>query len=305
MTLKHIEAFRVVVQTGSMTEASRRLHTSQPQVSRLVSQLEAIIGFALFERSGTRLAPSLEGKRFFQDVEKAFAGLQGLESAASNIRTFGGDRLAVAAMARIAGGVLSQAVVRFKREHPETLVTIHSGAATTVDTWVSSGLCDLGLAILYGDDPPGMHVETLLGMDCVALLPREHRLARARQVRASDLDGEAFISFPLGSGPRERIDQVLAAAGVKTRTVLESDLGASVCSLVAAGLGVSVINPLAALEEQRNLDFEVRAFKPAITVRLALLLAPDAPHSRLVSAFKEVVREVIESELDHIRPYRS
>ncbi|SDH35832.1 LysR substrate binding domain-containing protein [Variovorax sp. OV700] len=181
MTLKHIEAFRVVVQTGSMTEASRRLHTSQPQVSRLVSQLEAIIGFALFERSGTRLAPSLEGKRFFQEVEKAFAGLQGLESAASNIRTFGGDRLAVAAMARIAGGVLSQAVVRFKREHPETLVTIHSGAATTVDTSVSSGLCDLGLAILYGDDPPGMRVETLLSMDCVALLPGKHRLARAKR----------------------------------------------------------------------------------------------------------------------------
>lgn len=62
---------------------------------------------------------------------------------------------------------------------------------------------------------------------------------------------------------------------------------------------------MAALEEQRNLDFEVRTFKPAIRVRLALLLAPDAPHSRLVSAFKEVVRGVIESELDHIRPYRS
>lgn len=305
MTLKHIEAFRVVMQTGSMTEASRRLHTSQPQVSRLVSQLEAITGFPLFERSGTRLVSSLDGKRFFQEVEKTFAGLQSLESAASNIRTFGGDRLAVAAMARIAGGILSDAVAGFKRNHPETLVTIHSGAATTVNTWVTSGLCDLGLAILYGDDPPGMQVESLFSMDCVALLPRNHRLARAKFVRASDLDGEAFISFPLGSGPRERVDQVLAAAGVRTRTVLESDLGTSVCSLVAAGLGVSVINPLAALEEQRNFDFEVRTFKPAIAVRLAILLAPDAPGSRLVSAFKDVVRGVIETELDHVRPYRS
>ena len=30
MTLKHIEAFRLVMQTGSMTEAARALHTSQP-----------------------------------------------------------------------------------------------------------------------------------------------------------------------------------------------------------------------------------------------------------------------------------
>eukprot|EP01032_Pedospumella_encystans_P034387 gene34387-38872_t len=168
MTLKHIEAFRIVMQTGSMTEAARRLHTSQPQVSRLVSQLEAIVGFLLFERRGTRLLPSLDGKRFFQDVEKAFVGLEGLEGAASNIRSFGGDRLAVAAMPRIAGGLLSKAVAQFKAEHPETLLTIHSGAAATVNTWVSSGLCELGLAILYGDDVPGMQVQTLLTMDCVA-----------------------------------------------------------------------------------------------------------------------------------------
>ena len=304
MSLKHIEAFRVVMQAGSMTEAARRLHTSQPQVSRLVAQLEAIAGFALFTRSGTRLLPSLDGKRFFQDVEKAFAGLQGLEAAAANIRTFGGDRLAVAAMPRIAGGVLSMAVAQFTRDHPGTLVTIHSGAAATVNTWVSGGLCELGLAVLYGDDVPGMRVETLLRMDCACVLPRGHQLAPQRQVQASDLDGEPFVSFPLGSGPRERIDQVLAAAGVRPSTVLESDLGASVCSLVALGLGVSVINPLAALDEQRNLALEVRPFRPAITVRLAILLPPDAPHSRLAAVFSDRVRRVIDAELAHIQPYR-
>ncbi|WP_296723759.1 LysR substrate-binding domain-containing protein [Variovorax sp.] len=304
MTLKHIEAFRIVMQTGSMTEAARRLHTSQPQVSRLVSQLEAIVGFLLFERRGTRLLPSLDGKRFFQDVEKAFVGLEGLEGAASNIRSFGGDRLAVAAMPRIAGGLLSKAVAQFKAEHPEALLTIHSGAAATVNTWVSSGLCELGLAILYGDDVPGMQVQTLLTMDCVAVLPIGHRLAKRKQVAAADLEGEAFVSFPLGSAPRERIDRVLAAAGARTRTVLESDLGASVCALVAAGLGVSVLNPLAALEERRNLELAVRAFVPAIPVRLALLLPPDAPDSRLVSAFADQVRAVIASDLEVIRPYR-
>lgn len=303
MTLKHIEAFRIVMQAGAMTEAARRLHTSQPQVSRLISQLEAIIGFALFERRGTRLAPLLDGKRFLEDVEKAFAGLQALEAAASNIRSFRGDRLAVAAMPRIAAGLLTKSVAQFKRDHAETLVTIHSGAAGTVNSWVSSGLCDLGLAILYGDDVPGMRVETLLRMDCVAVLPKKHRLTQQRRISAPDLEGEDFVSFPLGSAARERIDQVLAAAGVKPRTVLESDLGASVCALVGAGFGISVINPLAALEEQRNCELEVRAFKPAISVRLALLSPPDSPYSRLVAAFIDCVRRVIKTDsgLDHAK----
>lgn len=304
MSLKHIEAFRVVMQTGSMTETARRLHTSQPQVSRLVSQLEGIVGFALFERIGTRLASSIDGKRFFQDVEKAFAGLQGLEAAALNIRSFGGDRLTVAAMPRIAGGILSKAVAQFKRSFPGTLVTIHSGAAATVDSWVSSGLCELGLAMLYGVDPPGMQVVTLASMDCVCVLPKAHRLARRKQIHATDLEGEAFVSFPLGSGARERIDRVLIAEAVRPHTVLESDLGTSVCSLVAAELGVSVINPLAALEEQRHQAIEVRPFKPAIAVRLAILLPPGAPQSRLVSTFADQVRQAIASDLKHISPHR-
>ncbi|MDB5900507.1 MAG: transcriptional regulator, LysR family [Ramlibacter sp.] len=294
--LKHVEAFRTVMQAGSMTEAARRLHTSQPQISRLVSQLEAIVRFALFERSGTRLLPTLDGKRFFEDVEKTFVGLAGLDAAAANIRSFGGDRLSVAAMPRLAGGLLTRAVAQFKREHPDTLVTIRSGGAAAVDSWVSSGLCDVGLAVLYGE-APGLRVETLLTMDCVAVLPKGHRLTRLQRVQASDLEGEAFISFPVGSVPRERMDQVLAAAGAKPRTAVESDLGASVCALVAAGLGVSLINPLAALEEHRISDVELRPFTPSVPVSLAFLFPPHASASRLVTAFTDHARRVIAPEL--------
>lgn len=302
MTLKHIEAFRLVMQTGSMTEASRRLYTSQPQVSRLVSQLEAIVRFALFERHGTRLLPTLDGKRFFEDVERSFVGLAGLEAAASNIRSFGGHRLSVAAMPRLAGGMLTRAVGQFKRDHPDSLITIHSGAAAAVNTWVSSGLCDVGLAILYGD-APGLRAETLLTMDCVVVLPKTHRLTKLKQINVAHLEDEAFISFPVGSVPRERIDQMLATAGVKPRTVLESDLGASICALVAAGLGVSVINPLAAQEEKLISGIALRPLKPTVPVRLVMLLPSDAQPSRLVAAFTDHLRRVIEPELRLVRAF--
>lgn len=304
MTLRHIEVFRAVMQTGSMTEAARRLHTSQPQVSRLVGQLEAIVRFPLFERHGTRLSPTLDGKRFLEDVERTFVGLAGLEVAAANILSFGGQRLSLAAMPRLAGGVLTRAVVEFKRAFPESLVTIQSGAAASINTWVSAGLCDLGLAILYGDDVPGLRTETLFGMDCVLVLPKGHRLLGQQRVHARDLADEAFISFPVGSAPRERIDQVFAASGVRPRTVLESDLGASVCALVGAGLGVSVINPLAARQEQRTSGVEVRAFQPAIAVRLAMLFPPDAPGSRLLDAFAARLREAVRQELRGLVPGR-
>jgi len=104
MTFRHIEAFRAVMATGSMTEASRRLHTSQPQVSRLIGQLEGLTGLPLFDRGGSRLTPTLDGTRFHAEVERAFVGLSAIEAAAARIRAFGAERLRVAAMPRLAGG---------------------------------------------------------------------------------------------------------------------------------------------------------------------------------------------------------
>uniref|UniRef100_UPI001FCB6EED LysR family transcriptional regulator n=1 Tax=Methylobacterium sp. B34 TaxID=95563 RepID=UPI001FCB6EED len=184
MTFRHIEAFRAVVATGSMTEASRRLHTSQPQVSRLIAQLEAITGLPLFDRSGSRVVPSLDGTRFHAEVERAFVGLTSLESAAARIRAFGAERLRVAAMPRLAGGLLARAVVRFRAAHPDVIVAIHSGDDETVNHWLATGSCDAALTMLYGDAPGGARRACrdarLRRRPAAGTRPRRAGIARAR-----------------------------------------------------------------------------------------------------------------------------
>ena len=160
MGLKHVEAFRAVFVTGSMTQAAQRMHTSQPQISRLIGQLEAITQFPLFDRSGGRLRPTVDGSRFFQEVEKTFIGLAGLEASAASIRSFGMGRLSVAAMPRLAGGLLTRIAARFKMDYPHVMISIRSGCTISISSmrtpqrkrwpcWVSSantmpGLISIG-----------------------------------------------------------------------------------------------------------------------------------------------------------------
>ena len=296
MGLRHIEAFRAVMVSGSMTEAARLLHTSQPQISRLVSQLEAIAQFPLFDRNGSRLSATADGSRFFQEVEKTFIGLEGLETAAANIRSFGTSRLSVSAMPRLAGGVLTRVVARFKTDYPDVMVSIRSGTASSVHNWVSSGLCDAALAMLYGD-VHGLRIDPIATTDCVAVLPRGHRLGALETLEPADFAGERFISFQSGSALRSRIDQIFSAAQIERHIVVETDLGASVCGLVSAGLGVSLINPLAAREESENSDILIRPFRPSVPVTLAILYPPYAAHQRLVAAFSDYARETVRQEM--------
>ena len=283
MGLRHIEAFRAVLATGSMTEAARRIHTSQPQVSRLIGQLEASTGFPLFHRNGSRLAPTADAGLFSQEVEKTFSGLAGLEIAAARIRAFGASQLSVAAMPRLAGGVLARAVAQFKADHPDVAVSIHSGDASSVQSWVASGLCDVGLAMLHGE-VAGVSARQVMTMRCVAILPADHALAAMPRLRGRDFHEQRLVAFPRGTALRTRLDEVFRRAGAEPVIAAEANLGASVCALVAAGLGIAVINPLAAAEESGT-ALAVRPFIPRIALDLVLLHPQPVRATRLVEAF--------------------
>ena len=296
MGLQHIETFRAVVMTGSMTKAAEQLHTSQPQVSRLIAQLEQITKFPLFIRRGTRITPSVEGSKFFEEVEKSFIGLASLETAAGNIRSFRSEHLRVAAMPRLAGGLLTHVVAALKGDLPETMISIHSGTASAVHSWVGSGICDVGLAMLYGDGISGVDVSPVMTSKCVCVLPAGHPLAELPQLTPRDFAGQDFITFSTGSSLRTQIDGFFRQAGVQPRVVAETDLGASACALVAAGVGVSLMNPMAAIEEALDARLVVRPVSPDLIVTLAVIFPPYRQRSRLTDRFEGYARDAIMRE---------
>ncbi|MBK5949765.1 transcriptional regulator [Rhodobium orientis] len=293
MGLQHIETFRAVVMTGSMTRAAEELHTSQPQISRLIGQLEEIAGFSLFVRNGTRIATSAEGAKFFEEVEKAFVGLKNLETAADDIRSFRAESLRVAAMPRLAGGLLTQSVAALKTDYPDVMVSIHSGTASAVDTWVGSGICDVGLVMLYGSGGTGLDMVPVSTSNCVCVLPVGHPLAEREAIGAADLAGERFIAFSSGSSLRRQVDAFFRDDGVEPAIAVETDLGASACALVRAGLGVSIINPMAALEEAGRMDIAIRPVWPRLPVTLGLIFPPYRQRSRLIDLFEDYARATI------------
>lgn len=298
--VRHIEAFRAVMSTNSMTMAARAMHTSQPQVSRIVSQLETITQFPLFERNGSRLAPTQDGLRFHREVERTFAGLAELESVAANIRSFSAARLSVAAMPRLAGDLLVKIVAEFHAAHPDVLVSIHSGNAVSVQDWVRSGFCDTGLALLTGD-APGVRIESISTLRCVAVLPKGHPLCRLRRLKPAHFDNQRFIAPTGESLLRATIDDVFAAEHVSRQIVAEASLGSSVCAMVRAGMGVSLVNPLAARDEYLNGSIEIRPFTIDIPNEVALLYPPYQAQARLVNAFAAIARPIIRDEMTALR----
>jgi len=290
MNLKHVEAFRAVMTAGSMTAAAKELFTSQPNVSRLISQLERETGLVLFQRTGARLIPTSEGTAFFREVERAYVGLQGLATAAAQIRDLGTGRLRIASMPSAGLTLVPRAIARFQRLHPGVTVSLHMNTSGTINHWTASQFCDVGV-VVYVSEASNCDVELLSTVPAMCVLPADHRLAKKSVIRPADLQGESFISLCHGDGTRSQMDEVFARAGVERVLAIESQYTAMGCEMVRCGMGVTLAHPIVA-RDFLGPGIAVRRFLPEVLFSNYLLFPPHRPRERIASAFVEVLRDL-------------
>jgi DNA-binding transcriptional LysR family regulator len=288
MNLKQIEAFRAVMVSGSMTAAAKALFTSQPNVSRLISQLEGDTGLTLFQRTGARLVPTTEGTAFFREVERTYVGLQGLATAAAQIRNLGSGRLRIAAVPSVGLTLVPRAISRFQSLHPGVTVSLHVNTSATVNHWTASQFCDLGVAVYVGESS-SCEIELLSEVAAVCVLPAKHRLAKKTSITPADLNGESFISLCHGDGTRSQMDEVFVRAGVERVLAIEAQYTAICCEMVRCGMGVTLSGPIVAADFAGP-DIAIRPFSPAIMFPTYLLFPPHRPRERLAAAFVDVLR---------------
>ncbi|MGE0805412.1 MAG: LysR substrate-binding domain-containing protein [Burkholderiaceae bacterium] len=288
MDFKQIETFRSVMQTRSMTVSAAALHTSQPNVSRLIAKLERELGFKLFQRVGLRLVPTPEAEALYQEVQRSFVGLAAIREAAGTIRELGTGGLKIAASPALSIGVLPPALQRFRQRRPDVGVTVHTSDSATVCKWTSSGFCDFGLASFI-PEMSELVGELMHRENGLCLVPSDHRLARKRRILASDLDGECFIS--LGGADRSRAEIDAAFKPDRRRLTIETPYATTICTMVSLGLGVSVVNPLVV----RSLplpNVTARPFSPAVEFRCYSVRASERLLPVLAAEFLDCVREV-------------
>lgn len=289
MNLRQIEAFRHVMRLGSMTAAAEALYTSQPNVSRLIAQLELSTGLALFRRAGVRLIPTQEGQAFYQEVERAYIGLDSLRHSANSIRNLGTGRLRVAAVPSTGIAVVPRVIKAFTEHRPGLTVSLHVNSSPTVEQWVKSQYCDVGIVVLPSDDP-SHQVDLLARMPAVCVLPQAHRLAKRKRIRMHDLQGEAFVSLCHGDGTRAIVDDLFEAAGVERIQAMEAQYGAICCEMVAMGLGVTLVHPWVA-REYLHREVVVRPFEPSILLPIYVIWPAAHARTRLADEFIQTLQE--------------
>lgn len=282
MEPRQLEAFAAVMSTGSVTGAARLLARSQPAVTRLVQELEAEIGFALFQRNGPRVTPTPQGFLLHEDAQRALAGLRELQQRAAEIARGEAQPLLLAATSALAVGLLPQALQRFEQQHAPAPVLLRSAAPEQVLHAVLTGAVQLGACSLPLEHR-GVEVHWIGELPCVAVLPESDELAALPVVPLAALAQRRLITMSNPYRLRHRLDADLAQAGRtpdRRDALIETNASINAQALVRAGLGVAVLEPLTVHGAPlpglavRPVDTEIPFFFGVITPQSPALAEP-------------------------------
>ena len=292
---RQIEAFRLVMIGGSMTNAAEMLKVSQPAVSRLIKSLEANLRMRLFRREGNRLIPGHEARRLFEEVDRFHVGMDRVARVARNLREARTGTLRIASMSALALSYMNEGLRQFCAERPELEISLVALNSRSVLDAASTHQVDIGFLQISGDYP-GLDVIPVPHLRAVCMVPAGHPLAARKHIRLQELEGHALISLGRNSPLRARVDAALAGARVTCRRPIETSLGYSACELAAGGLGIAIVDPFTAAYCAQPALLP-RPLVPAIPFEFSIVLPAHQPRPRMVDDFIAVMMGIFRSKI--------
>lgn len=298
MYIKEIEAFRAVILSGSTGKAARLLGVSQPAVSQAIRKLEELAELRLFDRIGGRLQPTQEAHALMSEVDKFFVGYEAIEHRIRSLRMFGVGRLSVASYPALGISFVGRAIAAFGPQKRDVRMSLQVGSSKEVHQMVSAGLVDFGL---MNDEVTTQSVEHSLfsRFSGVIAMSPDHPLRARRVIQPADLASDAFIDMNPEDPGRARLESALVDHGVTLRRIIETPLSATACELALAGVGLALVNPIAALDYMSR-GLVVRRLAVAIDARTLLVMRPGRPVSTNGQEFLKFLRLQLQSESEKI-----
>lgn len=234
MELRHLRYFVAIVDAGSMALASRQVFVTQSTLSHQLAQLEEELGCPLFERIGRTLRLTEAGQALLGHARGALAQVDEGRDAVQTLAASVSGTLRVGVIHSFVTGLMPTVVAGCLAAHPALRVQVAELTASEIEHRVADGLLDLGVS-LYPCSRTDVMGERLFEDHLPLAVHAQHRLARRRQIRFSELADVPLAMLTPRFATRRLLDTHFQACGIRPHVVAEIESVDALRRLVALG----------------------------------------------------------------------
>jgi DNA-binding transcriptional LysR family regulator len=235
LDLRKVRYFLAVAEELSFAKGARRLHITQPVLSRQIRVLETQLKVQLFVRDSRGCALTAAGELLLAEAAPIVAEADSLQARLARIGV-GTHHFTVGFMP---GLTVTDPVRALADRHPELEVQVLRTTWLDQVDVLLDGRVDVGY-VRMPIDTVGLHTEYLFSEPRLAPVPLGHRLADRDGVRLAELAGESMLQHPSGIPEwqgilADRTEDTFHLTGMAFYSVEEK------LEAVAAGRGISVL----------------------------------------------------------------
>ena len=276
------------VELGSLSKVAVAHGTSQPHISRQITELEQECGGRLFQRTGRGVVLTELGQRV---APKVRAWLAGTEQLANDIQTTAGKpigKVRLGILPSSAHPLVSTLYYRLKERYPLVQLSVREGQGAQLETWLEDGSIDL--AILFRQSPTPKNGDVYLVDTATYLVSAAgDPLTSRRTVPFSALHNLPLALFCRPNSWRDRLDQLSAERGISLNVAVEADSLGLQTHVVADGGIYALLGPYAIAAATKV--YRIQSSKivdPTISRHIALAMSR---HGELTLACRTVMQE--------------
>ncbi len=293
MEIRVLRYFLAIAREGSITNAARFLHITQPTLSRQIQDLEEELGQKLFTRGSRNMTLTPEGmilrkraEEIISMVDKTEAEFNSMENVVSgDIYIGGGETEAIKLVAQIA--------CELRASYPGIHYHLYSGNSEDVTERLDKGLLDFGILIQPADISKYDYIDIPARDIWGVVMRRDSPLAEKEVIRKEDLLGVPLICSRQAISAERRGNEFAGWFGEdfdQLDIVTTFNLVYNAVIMVEAGVGYAVtLDKIANTTESSSLCF--RPLEPRLESGLNIIWKKYQVFSPAAELFLERLRE--------------
>ena len=236
ISLRLLRYVTAAADCGNVTEAARRLQVSQPSVSAAIAELEQMLGITIFVRHHAKgVTLTQAGQRLIHGARLLLKHAEEFSKTAEALSDIERGDITVGCFPTLAARFMPSLMLEFSERHPMITLHLEEGDQEQLMRDLAQGRIEM--AITFSDHvPSGFDTKPVLPLSPVAILPANHRLARAGDVSLTELEKEPLIVYDKVN----YVSSLFDALGLQPNVALRLKSFELIRGLVARGHGYAI-----------------------------------------------------------------
>ena len=251
MTLRHLKIFLCVADCGTMTAAAEKLYISQPTVSQAIAELERYYGVRLFERLSQKLYITEDGKKMLSYARHIIESFDDMESAMKSTKE--NPHISIGCSVSVGTSLLNKLLDSAEEKLRNCSVNVTVDNTSSVEKMILNNEIDIGIVegIVIN---PELVITPVCKDKLVLVCGRNHHLAKEKQLRLSDLEGENFISREKGSADRNQLERLFEEQNISLNRCWNCSNTEAIKNAVIHGRGLAILSTMLTEKECESGD---------------------------------------------------